>query len=149
MLGRPGADFSFSGLKTALRHAIHALPKPLDPAIAADYAAGFQAAVSDVLADRSDHAMDAFAERHGRCETLVVAGGVAANRAIRTALLSLAERRGARLVAPPPALCTDNAAMVAWAGIERLRLGQVDGLDFAPRPRWPLDMEAAVPGGKA
>jgi N6-L-threonylcarbamoyladenine synthase len=70
---------------------------------------------------------------------LVVAGGVAANTAIRTALTEVAAARGAWLVAPPIRLCTDNAVMVAWAGIERLRLGLTDGLDFAPRPRWPLD----------
>ena len=149
MMGRPGADFSFSGLKTALRHAIHGLPLPLDPEVAANYAAGFQNAVSDVLADRTSHAIDAFAARHGRCGTLVVAGGVAANGAIREALANLAAKRGVRLAVPPPALCTDNAAMVAWAGLEKLRLGQTDELDFAPRPRWPLDMKAAAPGAKA
>ena len=79
--------------------------------------------------------------------TLVVAGGVAANQAIRTALTGLADRRGIRLAVPPPGLCTDNAAMVAWAGIERLRHGQADGLDFAPRPRWPLDQDAAAAAG--
>ncbi len=79
---------------------------------------------------------------HGPGGHLVIAGGVAANGAIRTALAHVAGNAGMMLSAPPPALCTDNAAMVAWAGLERLRLGFTDGLDFAPRPRWPLDPDA-------
>ncbi len=136
MKGRSGCDFSFSGLKTAVaqevaRHGEGALPAPL----AADVAAGFQRAVVEVMADRASHAMAMAPE----AKLLVVAGGVAANTAIRTALTEVAAARGTRLVAPPIRLCTDNAVMVAWAGIERLRLGLTDGLDFAPRPRWPLD----------
>jgi N6-L-threonylcarbamoyladenine synthase len=77
---------------------------------------------------------------------LVVAGGVAANGALRTALADVAAGAGLPMVAPPPRLCTDNAAMIAWAGIERLRLGQADRFDFAPRPRWPLDAAAALAG---
>ena len=112
----------------------------------ADLAAGFQAAVADVLADRASHAMAAFAATHpGR--TLVVAGGVAANGALRRGLAQAAEAHGFRLLAPPPRLCGDNAVMVAWAGIERLRLGLTDGLDHAPRPRWPLD--SLAPGAVA
>jgi N6-L-threonylcarbamoyladenine synthase len=94
------------------------------------------------MADRAGHAMAAFADRHGP-GTLVVAGGVAANAALRAALLAAAARRGFTLVAPPPRLCGDNAVMVAWTGIERLRLGLTDGLDHAPRPRWPLESLAA------
>jgi len=140
LLGRAGCDFSFSGLKTAVaqevgRHGDGALPGRL----AADIAAGFQAAMVEVLADRAAHAMAMFAERHPHGRLLVLAGGVAANMAIRTALEREAGRRGFRLVAPPPRLCTDNAVMVAWAGIERLRLGLTDGMDAAPRPRWPLE----------
>ena len=136
MLGRPGCDFSFSGLKTAVaqevaRHGVDALPV----ALAADLAAGFQRAVVDVMADRAAHAMAMAPE----AKLLVVAGGVAANGAIRAALADAAAARGVRLVAPPVRLCTDNAVMVAWAGIERLRLGLTDGMDFAPRPRWPLE----------
>jgi N6-L-threonylcarbamoyladenine synthase len=136
MKGRSGCDFSFSGLKTAVaqevaRHGEGALAASL----AADVAAGFQRAVVEVMADRASHAMAMAPE----AKLLVVAGGVAANTAIRTALTEVAAARGARLVAPPIRLCTDNAVMVAWAGIERLRLGLTDGLDFAPRPRWPLD----------
>jgi N6-L-threonylcarbamoyladenine synthase len=139
MLGRPGCDFSFSGLKTAVaqdvaRHAAGTLPH----AVAADIAAGFQRAVADILADRAANAMAMFAARHGR-SSLVVAGGVAANAVLRAALRDAAAARDFALVAPPPRLCTDNAVMVAWAAIERLRLGWTDGLDFAPRPRWPLD----------
>jgi N6-L-threonylcarbamoyladenine synthase len=147
MLGRPNADFSFSGLKTALRQAIAA--QPLDEATKADLAASFQAAITDALVDRTGRAIDMFEEHHGSGRPLVVAGGVAANRAIRTALAALAERRGIALAVPPVALCTDNAAMVAWAGIERLGVGAADALDFAPRPRWPLDQAAAAAGAKA
>jgi N6-L-threonylcarbamoyladenine synthase len=149
MRGRAGADFSFSGLKTALRQAVAAAPQPLDPALAADYAAAFQDAVVDVLVDRTAHAIDAFTDRHGPGGALVAAGGVAANSAIRGALTMLAERVGMNIAIPPAALCTDNAAMVAWAGIERLAVGPADGLDFAPRPRWPLDQAAAAAGAKA
>jgi N6-L-threonylcarbamoyladenine synthase len=137
MLGRRGADFSFSGLKTALRQAI-AARRPLSEAIVRDFAASFQQAVTDVLVDRTAHAIESFIEDYGTGH-LVLAGGVAANRTIRIALAGLAARSGMRLSVPPPALCTDNAAMVAWAAIERLRTGAPDSLDFAPRPRWPLD----------
>lgn len=149
MRGRPGADFSFSGLKTALRQAVASVPQPIDPALAADYAAAFQAAVTDVLVDRTANAIADFTGRHGSGGTLVLAGGVAANRGIRAALTALAESAGLKIAIPPPALCTDNAAMVAWAGIERLSVGEPDTLDFAPRPRWPLDQLAAAVGAKA
>jgi N6-L-threonylcarbamoyladenine synthase len=142
MKGRPGCDFSFSGLKTAVRHAVAALPAPLSPADVADLAAAAQAAIGDSLADRTERAIALFRERHPAGTTLVVAGGVAANRALRDRLSALAARAGLGFVAPPASLCTDNAAMVAWAGLERLRLGLADPLDFAPRPRWPLDPDA-------
>ena len=142
--GRKGCDFSFSGLKTALREAVTAKggAATLAPQDVADLAAGLQAAIGDSLLDRTDHAIVAFRAYHGAGRYLVVAGGVAANRALRSRLAALAERRGLAFVAPPPALCTDNGAMIAWAGIERLQAGLVDGLDFAPRPRWPLDPNA-------
>jgi N6-L-threonylcarbamoyladenine synthase len=143
MKGRPGCDFSFSGLKTAVRQLIEA-QAPLSGTDRADIAAGFQQAVADSLCDRTGQAMDQFAEQHPAARDLVVAGGVAANTAMRAALTSVAEEAGFRLTAPPPHLCTDNATMVAWAGVEQLRLGQNDGLDFAPRPRWPLDPDAPV-----
>jgi N6-L-threonylcarbamoyladenine synthase len=148
MIGRPNADFSFSGLKTALRQAV-AEAEPLDDQARADLAASFQAAVVDVLVDRTGRAIAMFEERHSSGRSLVVAGGVAANLAIRSALADLALRRGMTLAVPPVALCTDNGAMVAWAGIERLAVGPADTLDFAPRPRWPLDEAAAQPGAKA
>jgi N6-L-threonylcarbamoyladenine synthase len=139
LLRREGCDFSFSGLKTAVaqevtRHGAGALPAQL----AADIAASFQRAVAEVLADRAANAMAMMRRRAPAARLLVVAGGVAANGAVRAALAEAAEAAGFVLVAPPPRLCTDNAVMVAWAGIERLRLGLTDGLDFAPRPRWPL-----------
>lgn len=139
MKGRPGCDMSFSGLKTSVRQAILDLPgDSLSDADASDIAASFQAAVADVLADRCAHAIAAFDEKHPDGKTLVVAGGVAANSALREKLTGLCALLGFRCVVPPPALCTDNGAMIAWAGIERLRLGLADDLDFAPRPRWPL-----------
>lgn len=132
--GRAGCDFSFSGLKTAVAQRIAGLPSPLPEQEAADIAAGFQRAVAEVLADRAGHAMAMMPE----AQLLVVAGGVAANGAVRAALSGAAAARGVALAAPPVRLCTDNAVMVAWAGIERLRLGLADALDVAPRPRWPL-----------
>jgi N6-L-threonylcarbamoyladenine synthase len=144
--GRPGADFSFSGLKTAVRLAAESLPPgAFAPRDLADLAASFQEAVADVLADRTANAIALFRARHPDARSLVVAGGVAANAALRARLAAVAAERGMTLVAPPPRLCTDNAAMIAWAGLERLRLGLIDDLAFAPRPRWPLDptVEAA------
>ena len=138
--GRPGCDFSFSGLKTAVAQRVNAYPPcPLPLRDAADIAAGFQAAVVDCLTDRLNHA---FAMVPAGIP-LVVAGGVAANQAVRAALVALADRHGARLLAPPLRLCTDNAVMVAWAGIERLRLGLADPIDTPPRPRWPLESLSA------
>jgi len=136
LLGRPGCDFSFSGLKTAVAHLVAGFPRDAVPS--ADVAASFQQAVAEVMADRADHAMTLFAARHAS-RTLVVAGGVAANTALRAALAEAAAQHGFRLFAPPLKLCGDNAVMVAWAGIERLRLGLADPLDHAPRPRWPLE----------
>ncbi len=143
MFGRPGADFSFSGLKTAIRLEAEAIA-PLSDQDVADLSASFQRVVADVVCDRAAHAMDRFiAEEGAASPTLVVAGGVAANRGIRAALGDLAMARGFRLIYPPLELCTDNAAMVAWAGIERLGAGMTDPLDFAARPRWPLDKAIA------
>ncbi len=152
MAGRPGCDFSFAGLKTALRRQVEAFsPAALTAQDRADLAASFQAAVGEAITDRTRRAIARFRGDHPRltAPALVVAGGVAANRALRSHLATLAETEGMRFVAPPLALCTDNAAMIAWAGIERLRLGQADGLDFAPRPRWPLDPAAAEAKGPA
>ena len=137
LMGRAGCDFSFSGLKTAVAQEVARQPAgALFGTVAADICASFQRAVADVLADRASHAMRMMG---ARANLLIVAGGVAANGTIRSALDAAAAKNGYRLVAPPVRLCTDNAVMVAWAGIERLRLGSVNRLDFAPRPRWPLD----------
>ncbi len=139
LLGRPGCDFSFSGLKTAVAQKVAAWPDgPLPLFEAADIAAGFQQAVAAVLADRADHAIAQFGAAHPHARLLVVAGGVAANATLRAALQQTADRHGFAFLAPPLPLCTDNAVMVAWTGLERLRLGLTDGLDTAPRPRWPL-----------
>jgi N6-L-threonylcarbamoyladenine synthase len=144
LFGRPGSDFSFSGLKTALRQTIEALPPGrLTEQDIADACASLQAAITDVMVDRTRNAIGAFRAAHPKGETLVVAGGVAANLALRAALSRLAAQHDLRFVAPPQRLCTDNGAMIAWAGVERLRLGLTDGLDFAPTPRWPLDPGAA------
>ena len=143
MMGRPGCDFSFSGLKTAVRHAIEALPAgALAERDVADLCASFQDAVGDVLADRCTRAIATFRARWPQGDTLVVAGGVAANRQVRVRLEQLCRRLDMKFVAPPQGLCTDNAAMIAWVGLERLAVGDDDGLDFAPRPRWPLDPDA-------
>ncbi|MFB3150642.1 MAG: tRNA (adenosine(37)-N6)-threonylcarbamoyltransferase complex transferase subunit TsaD, partial [Alphaproteobacteria bacterium] len=147
MKGRQGCDFSFSGLKTAVRQRVARLPAgELTAKDIADLSASFQNAVGDVLLDRAANALDSVRARHRDAATLVVAGGVAANQYLRKRLDGLAGREGFRLVAPPVELCTDNGVMVAWAGIERLRLGLTDALDFAPRPRWPLDADAPPAG---
>ena len=145
LLGRPGCDFSFSGLKTAVAQEVarHA-PGALATQAAADIAASFQRAVAEVLADRASHAMAMMRARAPRVGLLVAAGGVAANGVVRAAQAAAAEAAGFALIAPPVRLCTDNAVMVAWTAIERLRLGLADDLDFAPRPRWPLDAGAAA-----
>jgi len=143
LLGRAGADFSFSGLKTALRLAAEAIA-PLSETDVSDLAAAFQRAVTDVVVDRARNAMKAFAAAHPEIAVpaLVVAGGVAANQALRSTLAAAAAGQGFRLVAPPIKLCGDNGVVIAWAGAERLALGLADGLDAPARPRWPLDERA-------
>ncbi len=141
LIDRPGADFSFSGLKTALRLAAEEAA-PLSDQDVADMCASFQAAVTDIVANRAAHAMATFASGHDTPPVLVVAGGVAANEAIRAALRAAATTHGFRLVAPPARLCADNGVMIAWAGAERLALGLSDPLDVPARPRWPLDTAA-------
>jgi N6-L-threonylcarbamoyladenine synthase len=148
--GRPGADFSFSGLKTALRQIVAGLADAegnLTPRDVGDLAASLQAAIGDSLIDRTRNAARLFRQRWPQGRSLVVAGGVAANAALRARLGELASSEGLDFVAPPPRLCTDNAAMIAWAGLERLQQGLTDPLDFAPRPRWPLDPDAAPARG--
>jgi tRNA N6-adenosine threonylcarbamoyltransferase len=141
--GRPGCDFSFSGLKTAVRHICANRSGP-DPAFQADLAASVELAICDALADRTVNAIAWFCRHFPEGKTLVAAGGVAANTRLRQRLASLAESAGLRFVAPPPSLCTDNGVMVAWAGLERLRVGLSDGLDAPLRPRWPLDDSPSV-----
>jgi N6-L-threonylcarbamoyladenine synthase len=140
MKGRDNCNFSFSGLKTAIRLMADDL-RPLEPRDIADLCAGFQAAVSETVADRLTRAMARFRAEHAHvtAPALVVSGGVAANRKLREMFEALTEQHGFHLSLPPPALCTDNAAMVAWAGAERLALGLVDGFDAPARARWPLD----------
>jgi tRNA N6-adenosine threonylcarbamoyltransferase len=138
MAGRRDADFSLSGLKTALRLEAEKIA-PLSDHDVADLCASFQQAVVDVVMDRLRAGMRMFRDRFGTPTALVCAGGVAANQAIRKVLHRVAFEFGTTLVAPPPALCTDNGAMIAWAGAERLTLGLTDPLDVAPRARWPLD----------
>ncbi|HEX6959875.1 MAG TPA: tRNA (adenosine(37)-N6)-threonylcarbamoyltransferase complex transferase subunit TsaD [Ferrovibrio sp.] len=138
--GKPGCDFSFSGLKTAVRLALESCGAAASEQDKADLAASFQAAVLDVILDRARHAIAAFDARHGaRARHFVVAGGVAANEALRGGLVWLAERNGMPFTAPPLKLCTDNGAMIAWAGLERFRLGLIDDLQAPARARWPLD----------
>ncbi|MBL8844888.1 MAG: tRNA (adenosine(37)-N6)-threonylcarbamoyltransferase complex transferase subunit TsaD [Hyphomicrobium zavarzinii] len=143
MIGRPEPHFSLAGLKTAVRQRAEAAA-PLTDRDVSDLCAAFEAAVCDIVADRVGRAMDMAEGAFGpdRPRRLTVAGGVAANRKIGAALARLAAERGFALSVPPPALCTDNGAMIAWAGAERLARGWVDGLDFAARPRWPLDPTA-------
>jgi N6-L-threonylcarbamoyladenine synthase len=142
LLGRKDCDFSFSGLKTAAARIAETLTSDEDRR---DLAAAVQAAIARQLCERSDRAMQAYAHEHeGRGLRFVVAGGVAANRAVRDGLQATAADRGFSFTAPPLAYCTDNAAMIALAGAERLALGQSDALDAPARPRWPLDAAAAL-----
>jgi N6-L-threonylcarbamoyladenine synthase len=138
MIGRHDADFSLSGLKTAVRLEAEKIA-PLSDQDVADLCASFQFAVVEVVVDRLRHGLRLFRERFGAPTALVAAGGVAANQAIREAMLDVALQDQVALVVPPPALCTDNAAMIAWAGAERLVHGLCDTLDTSPRARWPLD----------
>ncbi|MFV0293112.1 MAG: tRNA (adenosine(37)-N6)-threonylcarbamoyltransferase complex transferase subunit TsaD [Paracoccus sp. (in: a-proteobacteria)] len=140
LLDRPGCDMSFSGLKTAVLRTRDTLTSDQGGLTAhdrADLCAAFQAAVSAVLSEKTRRAL-----ARNPVPAFAVAGGVAANAAIRNALESIAKDAGIRFLAPPLRLCTDNAAMIAWAGIEMFRSGQRDGMDLAARPRWPLDQHA-------
>jgi N6-L-threonylcarbamoyladenine synthase len=145
MQHRKDADFSFSGLKTALRLEAEKIA-PLSDQDVADLCASFQQAVVDVVFDRLRAGLRLFRAQYGAPKALVAAGGVAANQAIRSVLQRLATETGTTLVAPPLDLCTDNGAMIAWAGAERLALGLSDTLESAPRARWPLDEIAAAKG---
>lgn len=140
LLDRPGCDMSFSGLKTALIRARDQVAEPkggLTHTDRADLCSGFQAAVADVLAEKARRALAECAERSASLKGFAVAGGVAANKVLRARLEDVAG--DVPFLAPPLRLCTDNGAMIAWAGLERFRAGYEDGLDLLARPRWPLD----------
>lgn len=148
MVDAEGFDFSFSGLKTAVRRAVETAD--LNEQTVRDLAASFQAAAVDVLVERSAKAMRAMGVRWPAIQRLVVAGGVAANKRLSALLARAAADVGFELTIAPVRLCTDNGAMVAWAGLERLELGLVDELAAAPRARWPLDSSRqAMPGAKS
>ncbi len=141
MKGRAGCDFSFSGLKTAVRQHIEKLPEgALDYADVCDLCCAFQETVADILKDRLSHAIALFQKTYKtKSPALVVSGGVASNLRVRETLQTLASTASMEFVAPPVKLCSDNGAMIAWAGIERLQRGMTNTLDIAARPRWPLD----------
>ncbi|MDD9707778.1 tRNA (adenosine(37)-N6)-threonylcarbamoyltransferase complex transferase subunit TsaD [Seohaeicola sp. SP36] len=153
LLDRDGCDMSFSGLKTALlrlRDKVIAEKGGLTPRDRADLSAGFQMAVADVLAEKTRRALAIYLADPVADPVLAVAGGVAANRLIRLKLETVAAEAGVSFVAPPLPLCTDNAAMIAYAGLERFRAGEQDDMTLAARPRWPLDRTspAILGGGK-
>src|SRR5690606_3839745 len=134
---------SFSGLKTAVKRIIDQFPGGDIPRHeAADLCYAFQKTVADILSDRIRRAIDEYMQFNPASPTLVVAGGVAANKAVRAALEERAAEKGLRFAAPPLKLCTDNAAMIAWAGVERLQRGLIDPIDFPVHARWPLDPTA-------
>jgi N6-L-threonylcarbamoyladenine synthase len=144
MKGRKDPDFSFSGLKTAVRMTVDKLPEgDLTRTDIAYLSHALQHTIAEIIADRTQIALKRFIETYKpENPTLVISGGVAANTAIRERLTTLCEAHGTRACAPPVSLCGDNAAMIAWAGIERLSLGLTDPLNCKPRPRWPLDPTA-------
>lgn len=145
LLNRPGMDMSFSGLKTAVLRARDELVEEqggLTVTDRADIAAGFQAAITDVLVEKSRRAIGAYLAGKPSRPTFAVAGGVAANGAIRTGLETVCKEMGIGFTAPPLRLCTDNAAMIAWAGIELIRIGETGSDPIVARPRWPLDTSA-------
>jgi N6-L-threonylcarbamoyladenine synthase len=142
LLDRPGCDMSFSGLKTAVLRARDAVIEQhggLRVQDRADLCAAFQAAMADVLTEKTARALRQHMAAHPEAPVFALAGGVAANLPIRAALEQLCAANGVRFLAPPMRLCTDNAAMIAWAGIERFRSGARDDMTLAARPRWPLD----------
>jgi N6-L-threonylcarbamoyladenine synthase len=144
MIGRPGCDFSFSGLKTAVRRAVEAHEEEIPQDDVIDLCASFQDTVAAIMADRTEHALEQYLALKPATPTLVVAGGVAANKALRATLEKCAASHGVKFSAPPLKLCTDNGAMIAWAGVERLKLGLTDDIDFPVHARWPLDPAAPV-----
>jgi len=145
LLDRPGCDMSFSGLKTAVlrtRDSIVAEHRGLPLRERADICAGFQAAVADVVTEKTRRALSVLKKASNEGLSLAVAGGVASNQALRTALLGVCSEFECSFSAPPLKLCTDNAAMIAYAGIEKFALGEIDAMDLTARPRWPLDQKS-------
>ena len=136
--GKDTLNMSFSGLKTAIRNEAKKL-QPLTEKTVSDLCASMQKTIAELLADRCRRAIELYG---AKTRTLVVAGGVAANREIRSRLERVCEEYDYTLIAPPQDLCTDNAAMIAWAGLERFERGEQSGLDLSPRSRWPLDQSA-------
>lgn len=135
---KPGCDFSFSGIKTAARTFLDKANQPLTDEYINDFCASFQASVVDCIVNRLNNAMKDERVRNARPKTLVVAGGVAKNSAIRAAMEKMAEKNNMIFAAPPMNLCTDNGAMIAWAGLENFAIGNIVRTPIAPRPRWPL-----------
>ncbi len=148
MKGREELHFSFAGLKTALRQQAKSI-EPLDDQDISDLCASFERAVTETVSDRVVRAMSAYLERtgHDAPRHLVVAGGVAANKSLRSALQENAAAAGFDICIPPSELCTDNGAMIAWAGIERYSQGWIDGFEFEAKARWPLDPDAQAAMG--
>lgn len=136
--GRDGCDFSFSGLKTAVKRQVDDIDDVTDKDIA-DICASFEYCVGEILTNRLKNAFNEIKKILPDCKTLVLAGGVAANKYIRKILEEIADKNQFALMAPPLDLCTDNGAMIAWAGMERFRLNLTDNLDFNPKARWPLE----------
>lgn len=145
LLDREGCDMSYSGLKTAVLRARDEvmIDNTLTAQDQADLCAGFQEAVTAVLAEKTRRALRVYMELNPSQPMIAVAGGVAANQAIRAALTTVAEEAGAGFTAPPLKLCTDNGAMIAYAGLERFALGETDDMTLQARPRWPLDKKSA------
>ncbi|MBN8531792.1 MAG: tRNA (adenosine(37)-N6)-threonylcarbamoyltransferase complex transferase subunit TsaD, partial [Alphaproteobacteria bacterium] len=142
LFGDGTCDLSLSGLKTAVLRALQSLPSSPTRQDIADLCASFQLAVTDVLKHKTETALERYLARWKE-GALVIAGGVAANKSVRATLENVAHKHGLRFAVAPAALCTDNAAMIAWAGVERLKLGWSDALDAAPKARWPLDLGGA------
>ncbi len=141
LVGRDNCDFSFSGMKTAVKRAIDQLPDVIDRVDAADICYSFQVSVAKVVEDRLQRAIKEYLKLYPnhKSPTVVVAGGVAANKVLRSKIESVAKENNIEFAAPPLNLCTDNGVMIAWAGIEKLKLGITDDIDFPVYPRWPLD----------